>query len=78
MPAPMLSHDQKSHVAPNFNHLDLRNVMVSLTTLLASHDSKTSASGVNDQKSYFEPHFKCDLSKEYSGAITDTIGIMLW
>ena len=28
MPVPMVSQDQKSHVAPEYDHLDIRNAMV--------------------------------------------------
>ena len=47
-PAPMVSHDQRNHVAPNFSCLDVRNALALLTILLASHDA---SSGVSDQKS---------------------------
>ena len=33
IPAPMLSHDKKSHVSPHFNCFDLRKAVVPLTTL---------------------------------------------
>ena len=39
------SHDEKSHVAPHFNHLEPRNAMVPLTTLFSS-----CGNGVSDQK----------------------------
>ena len=35
----MVSHDPKSHVAPHFDHLDLRNAMVALMELSTSHDA---------------------------------------
>ena len=47
MPAPLVSHDQKSHVAPHFNCLNLRNVMVSTTSVLASYGT---TNGDSDQK----------------------------
>ena len=50
IPAPMVSHNQKYYVAPDFSCLDLRNAMVPLTTLLASHDTNTNTSGSNGQK----------------------------
>ena len=52
VPAPKGSHDQKVYVAPNFNHLDLRNAVVPLTTLLASHKVDT---GVSEQKCHVAP-----------------------
>ena len=36
---PSVSHDQKSHVAPRFNHLDLRNAVVPLIILSTSYDT---------------------------------------
>ena len=56
MPTLMVSHDEKNHVAPHFNCLDLRNAMVPLTTLLASCDTTTGGNGVTDQKSHVAPH----------------------
>ena len=46
----MVSHKKKSHVAPNFSCLDLRNAMVPLTTLLASCHTTTGGNDVSDQK----------------------------
>ena len=54
MPTPVVSHDQKSHVTPYFNCLDLRNAMVPMITLLAS-----GGSGATDQKSHATAHFDC-------------------
>ena len=42
---------KNSHVAPHFNHLDLRNAMVPLMMLLASWYSSASTSGVTRPKS---------------------------
>ena len=39
---PVASYDQKSHVAPHVDHLDLRNAMVPLV-LSMSHDANTNA-----------------------------------
>ena len=36
----------KSYVAPNFDNLDLRNVMVPLTVFSISHNANTKASGI--------------------------------
>ena len=36
----------KSHVAPYFNCLDLRNAVVLLTTLSASHDGRAGGTGI--------------------------------
>ena len=46
MLVPMMPHDQISHVALHFDHLDLRSVMVALTMLFKSHDADASASGI--------------------------------
>ena len=53
----MASHDQKSHFASHFTCLDLNNVSVPLTTLLASCGTNNSASNISDQKSHVTPHF---------------------
>ena len=37
---------QKGNVAPNFNHVDLRNITVALTTLLILPDADAGANGV--------------------------------
>ena len=46
MPVEMVSHDQKSHVSPYVNNLDLMNVMVSFMMLSAACDVDASAIGV--------------------------------
>ena len=56
---PMASHEEKSHVAPHFDHLDLRNSMVPLKMLSASHDIGTIANGVTLETSYVTPYFDC-------------------
>ena len=43
---PVASYDQKSHVASNFNHLDLANAVVPLMTWLASCDTDTSSNTI--------------------------------
>ena len=56
MPSPVVSHNQRSHVTPYFNCLELRNTLVSLVMPLALHDA--SSSGVTLPKnSNFAPHF---------------------
>ena len=45
MPDPMASHDQKSHVAPDFKYLYLRNAILPLTVMLASYDADTNTNG---------------------------------
>ena len=45
---PMVSHDQKSHDAPYFNCLDLRNTMVWCMGLSTSHDGDTNAVALHD------------------------------
>ena len=46
---PMVSHEQRSHATPHFNHLDLMNSLVPLAVSLASSD--TDASVVKRKKS---------------------------
>ena len=46
MPVLMASHGQKSNLAPHFVHLDLRNAMVLLMMLYASHDADTNVKGI--------------------------------
>ena len=46
MSVAIVSRDQKRHVASNFDHLDLRNVMVTLRMLIAICDANTSANGI--------------------------------
>ena len=46
MLVPMMSHDQRIHVALHFYCLDFRNAVVPLMMLLASHETNASASGV--------------------------------
>ena len=41
----VVSFDEEINVAPHFDHLDLRNTMMALMTLSASHDVSASASG---------------------------------
>ena len=50
MKTPVVSHDQKSHIKPHLNHLDVRNAVVPLATLLALCDAYTSFSCDFDQK----------------------------
>ena len=40
---PMVSHNQKGHVAPPFNCLDLRNAMVGFMVLSTSYSADTNA-----------------------------------
>ena len=47
----MALHDQKSHVAPHFNYLNLRNRMVPLIMPSASCDAHASANGITWPKS---------------------------
>ena len=47
----------KSHVAPHFNHLDLRNAMVPLKTFSASCDASSSIIGVTWSESHVAPCF---------------------
>ena len=40
------SHNQKGHVAPHFNHIDVRNSMELFSMSSASYDANTDASGI--------------------------------
>ena len=46
MPVPMLSYDQESHVAPEFNHLDLMNAIVPLIMPLVLCDANAAINGI--------------------------------
>ena len=53
----MLSDEQKNHVTHNFDHLDVRNIMVPLIIPSESCDVDTGANGVTCPKSHVVPHF---------------------
>ena len=59
MPAPMVLHDQGSHVLLHFNCVDLTNVVLPLTTLLTPCDVSTGANGISDQISHVALHLNC-------------------
>ena len=61
-------HITRSHVALHFNHLELRNVMVSLTIPSVSHDTK--ANGVTWWKN------PCCTSLHWNGAIIHAVSII--
>ena len=46
MLAPIVLYDQKGHVASHLDCLGIRNVMVPLMMLSASHDADTSTNGI--------------------------------
>ena len=46
MPAPNASHNQKHHVAPDFNYLDQTNIAVPLMIPLTLHDNDGVANGI--------------------------------
>ena len=64
MPLQMVSSDQKSNIAPHFDYLDLRNAMMPLMMLAASHDADTNVNGIIKHhsqwhqmtKSHIAPH----------------------
>ena len=43
---PMELHDQKSHIVPHFNHLDVRDAMMPLMVPSGSPDANASANGI--------------------------------
>ena len=51
----MVSHDQITHVAPDVNCHDLRNLLVPLMTTLVAHDGN----GITCPKCHTAPHFDC-------------------
>ena len=53
---PMTSHDQKCNITSHFSHLNLRNEVVPLTVLSASHDAYASTNGFTLPKSLV-PYF---------------------
>ena len=55
----MMSHNQKSYVAPHFTWPDIRNATVPLIIPLATSDTIASASGVIEPKSHLALHFNC-------------------
>ena len=74
MLVPMASHVQKSHVVSLFDHLDLKNGMVPLITLLASCDTDTSITGITSPNKLCCISFKLSQLNKYSSAIDDAIG----
>ena len=56
---PMASHNQKSHVAPQFNYPNLRNAMVPLVMLLKLCDYDASANSIKWPKCQVTLHFYC-------------------
>ena len=68
----MVSQDQKCYVAPHFDHLDLRKVVVPL--VLCGAD--TGANCVTWPWNSFCTSLKSYWPNKYNGAIYDTIGII--
>ena len=57
MLAPMISHDQKSHFAPHFDYLHLKNTMVSLTLPSTSCDTRASdVTGIANCITWWKSH----------------------
>ena len=55
---PMGSYDHKSHVAPHFNHIDLKKYNGAIDDTITSWDAHSIANSVTDQKGNVAPHFK--------------------
>ena len=72
----MVSHDQKSNIAPYFNHLGLRNAVVPFMTQLASCDASASASGITWLNKIWYTPFQSPWLKKCNGATDDTTDIM--
>ena len=56
-PEPITSHDQKFHVGPHFNHLDLKSARIPLMISLTLDDTHTSDIGLSYQKGDIVPSF---------------------
>ena len=70
MLVPFVSHDPQSHIALHFNHLDLRNAVMSLA--LCNADVNTN--GVTGPKSHGIPHFSClDVRNVMMALITPSV-----
>ena len=72
---PIPSHNQKSHDASPFDHLDLSNGMVPLITLLDSCDTDTNINDITWPKKLFCTSFWLSRLKQCIVAIDDAIGI---
>ena len=62
---PMVSHYQKGHVTPHFDHHDLGNAVVLLMMLSTSHDVDTNAVALHDTTPM--PVAPCDTNTVASG-----------
>ena len=76
MPVVTALHDQKSHVAANFDYLDQANAVVPLKMPLALHDADAGASGITWWKKSYCISFWSSWPNKWSGAIDDTFGII--
>ena len=62
IPAKIVPYDQKSHITPHYNCLDLRDTMVLFVVSSASYDTNTANTNAtpmmsHDQKVMLLPHF---------------------
>ena len=57
IPLMLMSHDQKDHITPDFDHLDIRSVVVPFRMPLASGDAKLN--DVTWWKYHVSSHFNC-------------------
>ena len=89
---PVVLHGKINHIEVCFDHLDLRNAMVSLMVLSTSHDADTNVNGITSQQWQWYHviliamvshdkkvmlHFISNvLPKQCNGAIDDAVGIM--
>ena len=70
-PVPVASHDQKSHVAPHSDHLELTNAVVPLTLPSASHDTNATIKFILWGKSHVTPLF------DYLGLTNAVVSLMM-
>ena len=76
MPILMASHNQKAHVASQFDYPDLQNTMVTLMTPLTSSDASTGTNGVTSPEKSCCPSFWSSWPNKCYGATDDVMGIM--
>ena len=76
MSMPMASFDQKSHVVPNYVHLDLTNSVEPFAIPLAWHDACADVSGITWPKESCYTPFLSSWLEEFSHTIYKALGII--
>ena len=72
----MVSHDWKVHIAPHFNHIELKAAVVALTMPFVYHDDSAGTKGITSPKRLCCTLFWLCWSKECSVAIGNAISII--